>query len=100
MSVPIARREDSTPGRRFPALNHWIFAPVRGVIRLWRRATMRTLDVDAAQPNLDQLIEDAEHGKPFAISIHGKPMIKVARMEKDEVDRLPKAEDDPRSDQH
>lgn len=93
LSVRIESREASTPGRHAPALNHWVFAPLRRVIRLWRRATMRTLDVDAAQPQLDQLIDDAEHGKPFAISIHGKPMIKVSRMEVEDVERLPKPEE-------
>lgn len=102
LSVRIASREASLPERRFPALNHWVFAPLRWVIRLWRRATMRTIELDAAQPNalpdFDRLIEDAERGKPFAISIHGKPIVKVARMEKEDIDRLPKAEEYQRFD--
>lgn len=93
MSERVANREASSSGRHHPALNHWIFAPVRWVIRLWRRISMRTVDVDAAQPKLDQLIDDAEHGKPFQISIHGKPMIKVSRMEVEDVERLPKADE-------
>jgi antitoxin (DNA-binding transcriptional repressor) of toxin-antitoxin stability system len=61
--------------------------------RLWQALTMRTVDLGEAEANLDHLIDDAEHGKPFTIAIEGKPAIKVARMEKEDVDRLPKADE-------
>jgi hypothetical protein len=72
---------------------HWLFAPARWVLRLWRASTLRTVDIEEANANLDYLIEDAEHGHPFTIAIEGKPAIKVARMEKEDLDKLPKADE-------
>jgi antitoxin (DNA-binding transcriptional repressor) of toxin-antitoxin stability system len=61
--------------------------------RLWRALTLRIVDLKEAESGFDRLIEDAERGKPFAISVDGKPVVKVSRMEKEDVDRLPKAEE-------
>jgi antitoxin (DNA-binding transcriptional repressor) of toxin-antitoxin stability system len=54
---------------------------------------MRTVDLREAEANLDQLIDDAEHGKPFTICVEGKPLLKVARMEKEELEKLPKVDE-------
>jgi len=62
--------------------------------RLWLTLTMRTVDLSEAETNLDHLIEDAEHGKPFTISVDGKPLLKVARIEKEELEKLPKVEEE------
>jgi hypothetical protein len=94
LSVPIARHEGEAHRWLLLPLDHWAFAPVRWLLRRWRHARMRTVDLAEAEANIDQLIEGAEQGKPFAIVIHGKPMIKVAHMEKEELDRLPKADGD------
>jgi prevent-host-death family protein len=93
LSVPIARREAEAHRRSLLPLDHWAFAPVRWLLRRWRHATIRTVGLDEAEANFKQLIEEAEQGKPFAIVVRGKPMIKVARMEQEELERLPKAED-------
>jgi prevent-host-death family protein len=61
--------------------------------RLWQALTMRTVDIREAESNLDHLIEEAEHGKPFTISVDGKPLLKVARIEKEELEKLPKVEE-------
>lgn len=54
---------------------------------------MRTVDIREAEANLDHLIDDAEHGKPFTISVDGKPLLKVARMEKEELEQLPRIDE-------
>lgn len=61
--------------------------------RLWQALTMRTVDIREAEANLDHLIDDAEHGKPFTISVDGKPLLKVARMEKEELEQLPRIDE-------
>ena len=53
------------------------------------------VDVNDPKADLDQLIEDAEQGKPFTIAIDGKPLVKVSRIEPAEMDKLPKPEDEP-----
>ena len=56
---------------------------------------MKKVDIQDAEEKLDRLIEDAEKGEPFTISVDGKPLIKVSHMPKKELDKLPKpAEDD------
>lgn len=59
-----------------------------------RRKKTRTVDIRDAEANLDRLIEEAEKGKPFTISSDGKPLVRVSRIEKGELDKLPKAEND------
>jgi antitoxin (DNA-binding transcriptional repressor) of toxin-antitoxin stability system len=54
---------------------------------------MKSVDIQDAEANIDRLIEDAEKGKPFIISIDGKPVVKVKHMEKSEIEHLPKPED-------
>ena len=54
---------------------------------------MRTVDIGEAEANLDHLIEDAEHGKPFTICAEGKPLLRVARIEKEELEKLPKVDE-------
>jgi len=93
LSVPIARRESDSPHRGHPLLDHWIFTPIRWLLRRWRRATPRQVELTEAESKMDQLIEGAEQGRPFEIVVDGKPVIKVARMEKEDLDRLPKAGD-------
>jgi antitoxin (DNA-binding transcriptional repressor) of toxin-antitoxin stability system len=56
---------------------------------------MKTVDIQEAEANIDRLIEDAEKGKPFTISVDGKPLVKVKHMEKNEIEHLPQAEDFP-----
>jgi prevent-host-death family protein len=51
------------------------------------------VDVNDTKADLGKLIEDAEHGKPFTIAVDGKPLVKVSRIEKSEMDKLPKPED-------
>jgi antitoxin (DNA-binding transcriptional repressor) of toxin-antitoxin stability system len=63
------------------------------VVRAWRARTPRTVELEQAKTQMDELIDDAEHGKPFAISVEGKPILKVTHMDQDAVDKLPKAED-------
>jgi len=60
-----------------------------------RRKKAKIVDLNEAQANLDRLIEEAEKGKPFTIAVDGKPLVKVKHMEKNEIDHLPKLEDDP-----
>ena len=93
MSVPIASREKEAHRPPPPFLHHWAFAPVRWLLRRWRHAHVRTVELPDAEANFNRLLEDAARGKPFAIAIDGKPVIKVARMEKEDIDRLPKADD-------
>jgi len=93
VSVPIARRESDSPRRAHRLLDHWVFTPVRWLLRRWRRATPRAVELAEVETKMDQLIEGAEQGRPFEIVVDGKPVIKVARIEKEELDRLPKAED-------
>lgn len=57
---------------------------------------MRNIDIQDAEANIDRLIEDAENGNPFTISVDGKPLVKVKHMEKKEIEHLPKIEDCPR----
>jgi antitoxin (DNA-binding transcriptional repressor) of toxin-antitoxin stability system len=59
-----------------------------------RRKKPRVVDLPEAEANLDRLIEDAEKGKPFTIAVEGKLLVSVSRMEKDELDKLPKPEED------
>jgi prevent-host-death family protein len=59
-----------------------------------KKKKTQTVDIRDAEANLDRLIEEAEKGKPFIISADGKPLVKVSRMEKGELDKLPKAEND------
>ena len=92
MSIPLAK--DGESSRQKSALwNHWALVPLRWLVRLWRGRTMRTVELDQAKAQMDDLIDDAEHGKPFAISVDGKPILKVTHMDQDAVDKLPKAED-------
>ena len=57
---------------------------------------MKKVDIHEAESKLDRLIEDAEKGEPFTISVDGIPLVKVSRMPKKELDKLPKpVEDDP-----
>lgn len=92
MGVPIAN--DGESSRRQSGLwNHWALAPLRWVVRAWRARTPRTVELEQAKTQMDELIDDAEHGKPFAISVEGKPILKVTHMDQDAVDKLPKAED-------
>lgn len=53
------------------------------------------VDVNDTKADLDKLIEDAEHGKPFTIAVDGKPLVKVSRIEPAEMEKLPKPEDVP-----
>jgi antitoxin (DNA-binding transcriptional repressor) of toxin-antitoxin stability system len=55
---------------------------------------MKKVDIQDADKNLDRLIQDAEKGKPFTITVDGKPLVKVSRMEKAEIENLPKAGED------
>jgi hypothetical protein len=55
----------------------------------------RVIDVNDTKADLDQLIEDAEKGKPFTIASEGKPLVKVSRIEKAEIEKLPRPEDVP-----
>ena len=66
---------------------------MRWMKHLWQALTMRTVDLNEAEANLDHLIDDAEHGKPFTISVDGKPLLKVARIEREELEKLPKVEE-------
>lgn len=93
MSVQLAN--DETDGRKRDAklLSHWAFAPVRWWLRLWRSANMRTVELTEATAHMDELIDGAEQGRPFAIAVDGKPMLKVSHMEREELERLPKADD-------
>ena len=38
---------------------------------------MKQINMHAAQANLSSLVKEAAAGKPFAIAINGKPMVKV-----------------------
>jgi prevent-host-death family protein len=92
LGIPIARGETSDQQRDHPLLRHWLFAPLRWAIRLWQAINTRTVDLKEAEAHIDELIDEAEHGKPFTISVDGKPMVKVKHMEKSEIDSLPKPE--------
>jgi prevent-host-death family protein len=93
LGVPIARGDSNTPRRDHPFLRHWLFAPFRWARRLWRAINTRNVDLKEAEAHIDELIDEAEHGKPFTISVDGKPMVKVSHMEREEFDQLPKADD-------
>jgi antitoxin (DNA-binding transcriptional repressor) of toxin-antitoxin stability system len=53
-----------------------------------------TVELKEAEANIDRLIDEAEKGKPFTIAVDGKPLVKVSRMEKKEIDELPKPAED------
>jgi prevent-host-death family protein len=55
---------------------------------------MKNVDIHDAEANMDRLIEEAEKGKPFTISVDGKPLIRVSRIPPKELEKLPKPEDD------
>jgi antitoxin (DNA-binding transcriptional repressor) of toxin-antitoxin stability system len=100
LSVPIASREAESPRRALLIFDHWVFAPFRWLLRRWRHANLHTIELDEAEAMFSRLIDEAKQGRPFAIAIHGRPVIKVARMEREELDRLPKAEEEQRPRQH
>jgi len=58
---------------------------------------MKTVDIRDVAANLDRLIEQAEKGKPFAISIDGKPLVKVSHISRKELDKLPAIDDEESS---
>lgn len=92
MSVPLAKNE--TGARKHSGLqSDWAFLPIRWLLRLWRAVTMRTVELTEAKAHMDELIEGAERGRPFAISVDGKPMLKVSHIEREELERLPKVEE-------
>jgi len=55
---------------------------------------MKTVDIRDIAANIDKLVEQAEKGKPFTISVNGKPLVKVSRISKEVLDQLPAPEDD------
>ena len=55
---------------------------------------MKKVDIQDAEANMDRLIDDAEKGKPFAISVDGKPIVKVSHMSDKELDDLPAPDDE------
>jgi prevent-host-death family protein len=62
--------------------------------RAWQAARMKNVDIKNAQAEMDHLIREAEEGSPFTISVDGKPVVKVSRIEKDEIEQLPRASED------
>jgi prevent-host-death family protein len=81
------------PRRDHPLLRHWVFAPLRWASRLWRAINIRTVDLQEARAHIDELVDGAEHGRPFTISVDGKPMVKVSHIDREELDRLPKIDE-------
>jgi len=55
---------------------------------------MKNVDIHNAQAEMDRLIREAEEGSPFTISVDGKPVVKVSRIEKDEIEQLPQVTED------
>jgi len=55
------------------------------------------VDIRDAEANMDRLIEGAEKGRPFTISVNGKPLVKVSRIPFRELEELPEIGDDLRA---
>ncbi len=49
---------------------------------------MRIIDIHEAQANLEQLIDELKPGEWFAISVDGRPRVKVIALTPEEVERL------------
>jgi antitoxin (DNA-binding transcriptional repressor) of toxin-antitoxin stability system len=49
---------------------------------------MRIIDIQEAQANLEQLIDELKPGEWFAISVDGKPVVKVIARTPEEFERL------------
>ena len=49
---------------------------------------MHTVDIHEAKAHLSRLIDEAVNGQPFLISLDGKPVVKVSRVDRASVVRL------------
>jgi len=52
----------------------------------------RIIDLEEAQANLEQLIDELKPGEWFAISADGRPRVKVIALTQEEIERLTRGE--------
>jgi hypothetical protein len=57
-------------------------------VRIREAGTLRIIDILEAQANLEQLIDELKPGESFAISVDGKPRVKVIALTPEEFERL------------
>ena len=55
--------------------------------------TPRVIDVQEAQANLEQLVDELGPGESFLISVDGKPQVNVVGLTPEEIERMAKAEE-------
>ncbi len=54
------------------------------------RGNMRIIDIEEVRANLEQLINEVKPGEWFAVSVDGKPKVKVAALFPEGIEQLKK----------